>query len=43
VTFGSILDEFGEALGALLDHDEGAYEAALAAHFRRHIQPFAGE
>jgi hypothetical protein len=43
VTFGSILDEFGGALAALLDRHEADYEAALAAHFQRHIQPFAGE
>jgi hypothetical protein len=43
VTFGSILDEFGGALTALLDRHEADYEAALAAHFQRHIRPFAGE
>jgi hypothetical protein len=43
VTYGSILDELGEPLAALLDQYEGEYEAALAVHFRRHIQPFAGE
>ncbi|MEJ2150981.1 MAG: tagaturonate epimerase family protein, partial [Chloroflexota bacterium] len=43
VTYGSILDELGGALTALLDRHEAAYQAALVAHFQRHIQPFVGE
>jgi hypothetical protein len=43
VTYGSILDELDGALTALLDRHEAAYQAALVAHFQRHIQPFVGE
>ncbi len=40
VTFGSALDEYGRDLQTdLLDH-ETEYEAALTAHFGRHITPF---
>ncbi|MBK8905808.1 MAG: hypothetical protein IPM53_31795 [Anaerolineaceae bacterium] len=40
VTFGSALDEYGPALKAALRRDEAAYEAALVAHFGRHLRPF---
>ncbi|MBE2200773.1 MAG: hypothetical protein IAE79_19330 [Anaerolinea sp.] len=40
VTFGSALDEYGVALKADLLSDEAAYEAALVAHFGRHLRPF---
>jgi hypothetical protein len=41
VTFGSVLDRFGERLLATLDAHEEAHYAALASHFRRHLAPFA--
>ncbi len=40
VTFGSALDEYGDALEAELLQDEAAYEAVLVAHFERHLRPF---
>lgn len=40
VTFGSALDEYGVELKADLVDDEAAYEAALVAHFGRHLGPF---
>jgi len=41
VTYGSALDEYGEAIiQTLREHDE-AYYNALEIHFRRHLQPFA--
>jgi hypothetical protein len=40
VTFGSVLDVFGEPIFAMLADHAGEYQAALAAHFRRHISPF---
>jgi hypothetical protein len=40
VTFGSVLDRYGERLMAALDAHEGAYYAALETHFRRHLSPF---
>jgi hypothetical protein len=40
VTFGSVLDRFGEELLAALDADEEAYYTALEAHFDRHLAPF---
>lgn len=41
VTFGSALDEYGTKVKAVLAANEGAYEAVLVAHFRRHLEPFA--
>jgi hypothetical protein len=40
VTFGSVLDKFGERLLTVLDANEEAHYAALEAHFIRHISPF---
>jgi len=40
VTFGSVLDRFGEELLAALDADEEAYYTALEVHFDRHLAPF---
>ncbi len=40
VTFGSILDEYGEALQALLDKYEAEYRHGLEQHFGRHLAPF---
>lgn len=39
VTFGSVLDHYGEALQGLLRENLSAYHAGLKAHFDRHIQP----
>ena len=41
VTFGSILDEYGDELRALLDAYEDDYRAGLEKHFVRHLSPFA--
>lgn len=43
VTFGSILDAYGDELAALLLANEEAYEAGLSRHFERHLQPFCPE
>ena len=40
VTFGSVLDRYGERLRATLEAHEEAHYAALEAHFRRHLAPF---
>ena len=41
VTFGSVLDRFGDKLlTALRDHEE-AYYRTLESHFQRHLSPFA--
>jgi hypothetical protein len=40
VTFGSVLDRFGEELLTALDEHEEAYYAALEAHFVRHLESF---
>jgi tagaturonate epimerase len=40
VTFGSVLDKFGDRLLDTLDAHEEAYYAALEAHFRRHLAAF---
>ncbi|NDJ54038.1 MAG: hypothetical protein GYB68_13275 [Chloroflexi bacterium] len=40
VTYGSILDAFGEELDRLLNRHEEDYRAALSLHFQRHIKPF---
>ncbi|MEZ4860297.1 MAG: tagaturonate epimerase family protein [Caldilineaceae bacterium] len=40
VTFGSALDEYGDALKHKLAAHEQAYRDALVAHFRRHLEPF---
>ncbi len=41
VTFGSVLDRFGERLRAALRAHEEAYYATLAAHLARHLSPFS--
>jgi len=40
VTFGSVLDRFGDRIKAALTTHEAAYEATLAAHFEKHLRPF---
>jgi hypothetical protein len=40
VTFGSVLDQFGERLLATLDAHEEAYYQALETHFNHHFAPF---
>jgi len=40
VTFGSILDSFGDRLRATLRSNENVYWDLLAAHFERHLLPF---
>jgi hypothetical protein len=40
VTFGSILDRFGDRLLAVLDAFEEVHYAALERHFARHLAPF---
>ena len=42
VTFGPVLDAFGERLLAVLGQHEAVYHALLEAHFRRHLSPFVG-
>ena len=40
VTFGSILDEYGDELQQLLTVREDEYRADLEKHFERHLAPF---
>jgi hypothetical protein len=40
VTFGSILDEFGPGFHDFITQHERDYQAALEAHFIRHLAPF---
>ncbi len=40
VTFGSILDEYGDALQQLLTVHEDEYRTGLERHFARHLAPF---
>lgn len=40
VTFGSVLERFGNSLLAALDQNEEAHYRALEAHFARHFEPF---
>lgn len=40
VTFGSVLDRYGERLRAILEAHEEAHYAALEAHFEKHLSPF---
>ena len=42
VTFGSVLDRFGDRLRATLQEHEEVYYALLESHFRRHLLPFIG-
>ena len=41
VTFGSVMDQFGEQLRTTLDAHEESHYAALEAHFERHLAPFS--
>jgi hypothetical protein len=41
VTFGSVLDQFGERLLAPLREHEEVYYKSLESHFNRHLSPFA--
>lgn len=41
VTFGSVLDHYGETLRALLRAHESRYDAALKRHFDRHLELFS--
>jgi len=40
VTFGSILDRYGDELHSFLVEYEDAYRQGLEEHFARHLQPF---
>jgi hypothetical protein len=40
VTFGSVLDAFGQQLRTVLEGNEEIHYARLEAHFRRHLMPF---
>jgi len=40
VTFGSVLDAFGQSLRAVLHAHEGRYHTLLRDHFARHLEPF---
>ncbi len=40
VTFGSVLDRFGDRLLAALRKHEEVYSTLLASHFERHLSPF---
>jgi hypothetical protein len=40
VTFGSVLDQMGDRLKAVLDDREEAHYAALRTHFIKHLTPF---
>jgi hypothetical protein len=42
VTFGSILDQYGDDLHAELDSHEQAHYAAIESHFIKHLTPFGG-
>jgi len=42
VTFGSVLQRFGDRLLATLARHEEEYYAALEAHFKRHLESFNG-
>ena len=41
VTFGSVLDRFGDRLIAVLREHEQVYYTLLESHFERHLSPFA--
>jgi hypothetical protein len=40
VTFGSVLDRFGDQLTAALQEHEEVYYTSLESHFERHLSPF---
>jgi hypothetical protein len=41
MTFGSVLDRFGDQLLTALQEHEEAYYRMLESHFKRHLEPFA--
>jgi hypothetical protein len=41
MTFGSVLDRFGDQLLAALQEHEEVYYGMLESHFQRHLSPFA--
>lgn len=41
VTFGSVLDHYGDRLQAMLAAHESEYDAAIRAHFDKHLAAFA--
>ena len=41
VTFGSILDAYGDELAIFITEHESDYRTGLETHFARHLQPFA--
>ncbi len=41
VTFGSILDTFGDELGRFIAAHEADFRRGLESHFARHLQPFS--
>jgi len=43
VTFGSVLDRFGDRIGAVLRSHEETYYQLLTEHFRRHLYPFVAQ
>ena len=43
VTYGSVLDEYGERLKQSLVENLGLYEQCLQIHFKRHLAPFIEE
>jgi hypothetical protein len=43
VTFGSVLDRFGNLIKAALKADEEAYYLALKKHFARHLEPLLAQ
>lgn len=42
VTFGSVLDAYGDAIRSELSEHEEQHYRAIARHFVRHLKPFAG-
>jgi hypothetical protein len=42
MTFGSVLDVFGERLATTLQQHEEIYNTLLETHFQRHLSPFVG-
>ncbi len=43
VTFGSVLDTFGERLHRFLNENQAAYHAYIKKHFDKHLAPFRRE
>ena len=43
VTFGSVLDKYGDELKAFIRSHEAEYLAGLDTHFAKHVQPFVQE